>query len=258
MPTNVTTNVTTNVPTNVPTSELATRSGEPHDLGGWAGGTLAPMPFPRRLLNDYEEVALDLHPHWMFFAEPGLTLIGALAVLIGIVAKTDNEFLRLFGLVLVVLAAGWLGIRYLTWATTNFVITTDRLIFRHGIFAKRGIEMPLERVNNVNFHQSFFERLVGAGNLLIESGGEDGQQRFTDIRKPEIVQKMIHAQIEGNENRKYDRISRNAQAGATLPPPAPTGKDPVAQLKELAELRDKGVITAAEFEAQKAKLLERM
>ena len=51
--------------------------------------------------------------------------------------------------------------RYIQWMTTNFVITSDRIIFRSGVFAKRGIEIPLERVNNVIFHQSVIERLLG-------------------------------------------------------------------------------------------------
>ena len=75
----------------------------------------------------------------------------------------------------IVVTAIWLVVRYLKWITTNFVITSDRLIFRHGVVAKSGIEIPLERVNNVNFNQGIFERMLGAGDLLIESGGEDGQ-----------------------------------------------------------------------------------
>jgi Short C-terminal domain len=42
------------------------------------------------------------------------------------------------------------------------------------------------------------------------------------------------------------------------PPPAPApaaAPDPIAQLKELAELKDQGVLTEEEFAAQKAKIL---
>ena len=98
-------------------------------------------------------------------------------------------------------------IRYLNWLTTNFVITSNRLIFRHGVIGKSGIEIPLERVNNVNFNQSVFERMLGAGDLLIESGGEDGQQRFTDIRHPAQVQNLIHAQMEGHFQRRASYVA---------------------------------------------------
>ena len=39
------------------------------------------------------------------------------------------------------------------------------------------------------------------------------------------------------------------------PAPAPAAEDPIAQLKQLAELRDQGILTDEEFAAQKAKIL---
>ena len=74
---------------------------------------------------------------------------------------------------MIVGSAVWLLVRYVQWLTTNFVITSDRVIFRHGVFAKSGIEIPLERVNSVHFNQGIFERIIGAGDLLIESGAEE-------------------------------------------------------------------------------------
>jgi uncharacterized membrane protein YdbT with pleckstrin-like domain len=214
------------------------------------------MPFPRKLLNSYEEVAVDLHPHWMYFAEPVLTLVGVFIATV--IVKFGFDFLDQSALVLLCVAgllaaAGWLGVRYLKWVTTNFVITNDRVIFREGVLAKRGVEIPLERVNNVNFDQSIFERLVGAGDLTIESAGKDGASAFTDIRKPEAVQNLIHAQIEQSANRKWDRAA-SSQPSTPLPPPAPSG-DVMAQLERLDELRQRGVLTQAEFESQKARIL---
>ena len=77
--------------------------------------------------------------------------------------------------------------------------------------------MPLERINDVKFKQSVFERIVGAGDLTIESGGEYGQNRFTDIRKPEEVQKTIFEQSEKNQARP---------AAATAAPARPTRSRP--------------------------------
>jgi hypothetical protein len=125
------------------------------------------------------------------------------------------------------------------------------------VFAKSGIEIPLERINNVNFHQSVFDRLVGAGDLVIESAGRDGQSKFTDIRKPEVIQNMIHAQMEGNQARMQDRTRGSSSAVPPPPPPpaAPAHADVVSQLEKLEELRQRGVLTQAEFDQQKAKLL---
>ena len=135
--------------------------------------------------------------------------------------------------------------RYVQWFTTNFVITSDRVIFRTGVFGKHGIEIPLERVNNVIFHQSFIERMLGCGDLLIESGGEQGQQRFTEVRNPDNVQALIHTQVDA----KLARRGQAASGGG-----AATG-DVASQLEKLEGMLQRGTLTPSEFEAQKRKLL---
>jgi len=209
---------------------------------GWGGGaTFAGVPYPTKLLNDYETVALDLHPHWWHFAEPGLALVASIVFGIVMLSVDAAQWLKYVALALIVGSAVWLGIRYIQYATTNFVITSDRVIFRTGFVAKRGIEIPLERVNSVHFNQGIFERLIGAGDLLIESGGEIGQQRFTDIKDPDKVQNLIHSQMELNDARM-----RHGTGGADLS----------AQLERLEGLRDRGTLSPEEFDAQKRRLLE--
>jgi uncharacterized membrane protein YdbT with pleckstrin-like domain len=201
------------------------------------------MPYPARLLNPTESVALDLHPHWWFFAEAATSFaVSGVLWLFVFGQENPKEYLTYPIGVIALGALVWLFVRYLKWRTTYFVITSDRLIYRHGVIAKAGIEIPLERVNNVNFKQSIFERLIGAGDLLIESGGEDGQQRFSDIAKPAKVQNLIHLQMEDNQNRSF---SVNVAGG----------NDIATQLEKLEGLRDRGSISAEEFEAQKQRLL---
>jgi uncharacterized membrane protein YdbT with pleckstrin-like domain len=131
------------------------------------------------------------------------------------------------------------------------VVTTDRLIYRHGVLSKHGIEIPLERVNTVFFHQGIFERMLGSGDLVIESASETGQQHFTDVRKPSAVQNEIYRQMEANENRKFDR------AGSSLAANAGQGSIP-AQIRELEALRRDGVLSDEEFHQAKQELLDRM
>jgi uncharacterized membrane protein YdbT with pleckstrin-like domain len=206
------------------------------------------MPYPKKLLNDYEELAVDLHPHWWYFAEAVFALV--VSIVIGIIVLgTDESWLKWIALALIVGSAAWLLVRYLKWATTNFVITSDRVIFRHGVVAKSGIEIPLERVNSVHFNQSVFERMIGAGDLLIESGAEGGQQRFTDVHNPDKIQNLIHSQMELNEDRMFKKN------GATAPQGIAVGGDLTTQLERLEALRDRGTLTDDEFEAQKQRLL---
>ena len=164
------------------------------------------MAFPRKLLNESEDIVLDLNPHWWFMVKQTAALVLAL-VLGGIALANDlASGLQIIAGVLIIAALVWWGIRYMAWRTTNFVVTTDRLIYRNGVLAKSGIEIPLDRVNNVLFSQRILERMLGAGDLVIESAGESGRQSFSDVRKPSAVQNEIYRQIEANENRKFDRI----------------------------------------------------
>ncbi len=203
------------------------------------------MPYPKKLLNDHETVALDLHPHWWFFAKAALALIGSIIFGILVIVILDGDaqtYLGWVAIALIVASAIWLVARYAMWSTTNFVITSDRVIFRSGVVAKNGMEIPLERVNTVMSNQSVFERFLGAGDLLIESAGELGQQRFTDIKNPSRVQNLIHSQREANNTRMY--------GGAT------SATDVAGQLEKLEGLRERGTITQAEFDEQKRRLLE--
>lgn len=206
------------------------------------------MPYPSRLLNDYETVAVDLHPHWWYFAQPVAALIGSM--FLGVLAKIyadDAGTLRVavvyFVIALIVASMAWVVVRYLKWTTTSFVITSDRLIFRTGVVSKMGVEIPLERINTIHFSQKVFERLTGSGDLIIESGGEDGQQRFTDIRRPDQMQKAIHAQKEAHNRRRF--AVSNGDVGSI---------NVAGQLEKLEGMLKRGTLTAEEFQWQKDKL----
>jgi uncharacterized membrane protein YdbT with pleckstrin-like domain len=205
------------------------------------------MPYPKKLLNDNETVALDLHPHWWFFAKSGASMLVSILVGVASMIWLDGDVQKVVNWIAIagiVISAVLLVSRYIQWFTTNFVITSDRIIFRTGVFAKHGIEIPLERVNNVIFHQSVIERILGAGDLLIESGGETGQQRFTEVRDPDRVQALIHTQVDA----KMTRRGSQASGGDAT-------SDVASQLEKLEGMLQRGTLTPSEFEAQKRKLL---
>jgi uncharacterized membrane protein YdbT with pleckstrin-like domain len=207
------------------------------------------VAFPQKLLNDGEQVALDLRPHWWFMAEPTAALVGS--ILLGVIAlQSDIDALKYVCAVLLLFCLGWFGIRYAKWSTTNFVVTSDRVIHRYGVVAKHGIEIPLERINTVFFNQSIFERLLGAGDLGIESAGERGAETFEDVRKPAIVQNEIYRQMESNSNRMHGGRQQAPTQESALSIPE--------QIEKLDELRKRGVISEQEFAAKKADLLNRM
>jgi uncharacterized membrane protein YdbT with pleckstrin-like domain len=203
------------------------------------------MPFPRKLLNEGEDVILDLHPHWWFFTGPVMGAAASTALLI-VLSRLEVDYVWLVGGAMLVVSLVWLLVRYLKWVTTNFVLTTDRLIDRSGVLGKHGREIPLERVNDITVNQTLFERLIGAGDVMIESGGERGQQQFADLPRPFLVQNTIYTEIERAQARDADRAAGRSQL--SIP----------EQIEKLDELRQRGVISAAEFEAKKQQLLDRM
>jgi uncharacterized membrane protein YdbT with pleckstrin-like domain len=214
------------------------------------------VPYPSRLLNEGEDVALDLKPHWWYFAHnilTGVPLLVLFVIIIGATAGDAQTNLLWVWTIAAVVWAGWLGFKYVNWTFTHFVITTDRVIFRTGVISKHGVEIPLERINNINFNQRIFERVIGAGDLAIESAGKDGQSRFSDVRHPDGVQQEIYRQAEVNARK---RAAWSSGGGAA--PPGPAEKSIPEQLEQLASLRDRGIISPDEFEAKKAQLLERM
>jgi uncharacterized membrane protein YdbT with pleckstrin-like domain len=216
------------------------------------------MAYPRRLLNEGEEIALDLKPHWWYFAHnilTGIPLLVLFMVVVGATAGDAQRNLLWVWLVVGIAWAIWLVIKFVNWHFTQFVVTSDRVIFRTGAISKHGVEIPLERINNINFHQRIFERVIGAGDLDIESAGKDGQTHFSDVRHPDGVQQEIYRQAETNARKRAAWSTGGVAAG---PATAPAGKSIPEQLEQLASLRDRGIISSADFEAKKAQLLERM
>jgi uncharacterized membrane protein YdbT with pleckstrin-like domain len=204
------------------------------------------MGFPEDALASHEKLVLNLHPHAWVLVRPGILLV--LASGLGVLAvPINNVFLNVVAAVAIVVAAGWFLSRFAVWYATYFVLTSDRVIHRTGVFTRETIEIPLENINTVLSTQSIFERMLRIGDLEVESASKDGSSVFNDIRRPPDVQKEIYVQMEDNENRKYDRIGNRAGGGASV----------ADEIGKLAQLRDQGVLTEAEFQTRKTELLGR-
>jgi uncharacterized membrane protein YdbT with pleckstrin-like domain len=206
------------------------------------------MAFPRRLLIAGEELVLDLRPHWIALALPTLVAVVGFVAAVWVGTLIDGGDLWVWIAFLVLLLAYPIP-RLVWWLTSNFAVTSDRVIHREGFIAKRSFEVPLEAINDVRFEQGIFDRIVGAGTLIIQSASEQGRQVFDEIRNPEYVQRVIYQQGEENKERMY-------QGRGESGPPSPAAAPSVTtELERLADLRAKGVLSEAEFQAQKAKIL---
>jgi uncharacterized membrane protein YdbT with pleckstrin-like domain len=159
------------------------------------------MGFSMKHFNHDEVLVLDLHPHWWRFVKPVVVIIATLAALAN-THRIPNDFLKDLALiiaqVLAVLAGLNLALQSLKWYRTHFVLTSQRVIFQTGVIARKRVEISLHKINLINFHQSVFERLINAGDIVIESGAEDGMETFSDVRDPQSVQAYIHEWVRRN------------------------------------------------------------
>lgn len=204
-------------------------------------GTLGFMGYPTKLLSDDEVIVAEFRPHWSGILKEGALLVLVVVLIVLVQVQGWSAWISL-ALVIAALAITAEGL--IRWLNTLHVITNERVIYRAGLIAKRGKEIPHDVINDVAFSQSAIERLFRTGDLLIESAGTHGQSRYSDIPEPEHVQSLIYAERE-------KRVSELNSGGRR---PAGSG-DVASQLDTLSRLHDQGKLTDEEFEAQKKKLL---
>lgn len=204
------------------------------------------MAYPRKLLNAGESIVLDTRPNWSLLAPPLFLGFLLIAVLIVILFETSQHLSGWFGwlfLVLFVLDLIYMSARVITWRASNLVVTTHRVIYRHGVLTRHSREIPVESIQDVSFSQTIFERMVGAGSLTIESAGRDGQEPFPDVSHPAKVQSTITQLID--QSRHRDQMRSAGQPVLSVP----------EQIEKLAELAQRGIITEEEFQRKKESLL---
>jgi membrane protein YdbS with pleckstrin-like domain len=204
------------------------------------------MPWPQDSLTEGESIITSFRPHWKLLFIPALWGVGILVVFGFIEVLVDWLFWIRVATSLGVIV--WFVVRPLVnWWFTRYVLTTERLITRRGLIAQSGIEIPLENITNVNFSQTVFERLLGAGDLLVESAGEGGQSSFSNIPHPDRFQTVLYKAREAR--------SMDFTVGKGVARPRDDGAEAI---RKLAGLRDDGLITEAEYEQKRTEILDGM
>jgi uncharacterized membrane protein YdbT with pleckstrin-like domain len=196
------------------------------------------MRYPDSLLSQGEKVLRGFRPHWKSLVIPALWTV-LVVIGLSLTPRLPSGWPR--NAVYVIILAGWVMVAVVPtfrWWFTQFVLTNERLILRKGVIARSGVEIPLEVINDVIFSQTVFERMLSFGDLIIESAGEMGQSRFSNIPRPEEFQAELYAA----------REIRTKELTAT--------EAPSDTLSTLARLHADGFLTDEEFESKKQKLLD--
>ncbi len=189
-----------------------------------------------------ETVVLCTHRHFLTLAGAVFVNLVALAVLLWI-AHALGQYRLLWLLILPLIYLLW---RVLLRARKLYIITNLRVVRHEGVLAVSSLDASLDKINNVFYEQSIAGRILGYGNVGLETASEKGTIIFHLIPDPQGFKNCVLKQRE-----RY----RPFQVGERDQP------DPLSVpklLEELASLRDRNIITTEEFEEKKKKLLSNL
>lgn len=220
------------------------------------------------LLADGERIVLRTRQHW--FATvidgrvPWAIFLAAVVLLLLRLQVSGNEVLAL-GLGYLVLALLVISVLLLTrlywaWYAQDYIVTNRRVLKVEGILNKRSADSSLEKINDAVLEQNLFGRIFGYGDLDILTAAEDSVDRYRMLDKASTFKKVMLDQKHTLESDMARMPSPPMRAPAD---PRPAGRSMTSQevstaLGELAGLRDRGAITAEDYEAKKQELLGRL
>jgi len=212
------------------------------------------MGYLESILGKDEKIVFATRRHWLTIAGD---VIGAAILSIIIIAaavlplslRPEIGPISLLLLLLLVLPLGRLLNKYLYWWNEKFIVTNRRIVQIEGVFNKHVVDSSLEKVNDIVMNQTMMGRLLGYADIEIMTASDAGVNKLDNLANPIYFKTTMLDQKEqmGDEDRPH--------SGA---PDQPLPKTIPELIDDLAALRDRGVITDAEFQAKKNELLSRM
>ena len=143
-----------------------------------------------------------------------------------------------------------LGVTLAKWIVLrshDYVLTNRRVILEEGILSRRSMDASLAKINNVEHRQTLWGRLLGYGDVEIDTASETGTTRFAGISSPLDFKREILGATEAYR-----------QAGVPLPLATAAPLSPAEKIRQLKGLLDEGLISPQEFEAKRRELLAEM
>lgn len=197
----------------------------------------------------------------MVVIEKRLGLIGGLAgIAIATWAALDSGGIEWYWfLIPLVFAILCLVINYIYLSRVMFVVTDQRIITRYGIFTLRYADIGIEKVQSVTTIQPWYERIFGYGDVFFATAGEKGG---IDYESPGIKLMSGGAVSWENVGKPFE-VTKIASAVIHFDPPAVVINQPVEasahdKLKEIEDLKQKGMITQEEYEKERKKILDEL
>jgi hypothetical protein len=230
----------------------------------------------KRLATGEEPIRRE-HQHWFVLAADARYAFVAwiLAAAVWLLSGALPEEIRsALGWVIVALVIGgllYLGWQILRWQNEEFVVTSRRVLQTQGVINKQVVDSSLEKINDAILTESIFGRMFGFGDLEILTASESGISRLRMLRDADGFKRaMLDAKHElelelsgarpmpGPAIRTGPPAQPQPAPAAAAPAPAMSADEVTRTLASLADLRDRGAISAEDYEAKKADLLHRI
>ena len=207
-------------------------------------------------LKKDEEVALIIRKHWFVLVKPVLWtllfLTGAIAAYYYAGDTFEYNYIFVIGALLVFV---WFLYKFYERKSNLWAVTNLRIIDEYGVFTNNSKETPLDKINNVSFHQSFIGRIFSYGDVRIQSAAESGSTIHRMVEKPDVLKDTI---TEAQKLYKEQQILEQAKklANAVGAESSSTKIDISEELIKLHDLKEKGIITEEDFQRRKNKILD--
>lgn len=141
-------------------------------------------------LHPGEKIIFEGRPSWRSIL--GFYVIGLIAaVVVGGITAVASDTGPAVGAFVVIFAIT-LVVGFLKRVSTSYTITSERLHIRRGLLSRSVQQTKLERVQNVNTEQSFFERILQIGTVDFDTAGtDDSDFTFAGVANPEEVVRAV-------------------------------------------------------------------
>lgn len=204
----------------------------------------------RTELKKDEKKLIIIRQHWLRLVLPFFAWL-VLAILLFWWLKFSTA------LIIVLLAAIYPLIEYVNWKNNIWCVTNMRVVDESGFFSRYSKESPLDKINNVEYDQTLWGRILGYGSVDIQTAAELGETRYEFIHHPKLLKDTItHAREENKNMQVSSQATQLAEAIARTNVTAHAPQQMIAdELQKLFDLMQKGAITQEEYVAQKNKLM---
>ena len=208
------------------------------------------MAYIKKLLGSDETILFEARRHMFVLLGQFLKEFIILAVLLVgwfvIRGYANPEFLwlEIALLAIALLVVGSMTMDWVRWKNEAFFITSRRVIHTSGVFNKKVLDSSISKINDVILEQSFLGRMFDYGTIKILTATEEVINRVDKISSPLAFKKAM--------------LGAKSNLEPILTGSAVSQTSPARLLEDLAQLKEKGLISEEEFNEKRKEILKRM